>query len=687
MQPPRHFLALKGTIPEIRNIGLISKLTNQSKSSKSNAFSLFGLAIFLLTGWVVATCLGSARTCTTGAAFERLGPPGGTVRSLLIDSKNSKICYLGTSDGQIFKSQDSGLSWSLLYPGLKRRQLVIDTLVQDPLNPDRLFAGGWDLRSSGGGLFESADGGQSWQKVGLPEENVAVRSLAISGKHPAYMIAGTGNGVFVTENGGRTWQRRGTRMQAFLQAESVAIDPEDPRYLFVGTWHLGFRSSDFGKTWVQNDKGMISDSDVFSIAIDSRNPKIVFASACTGLYRSIDHGASWTRLRVFPQSYLVRAQVVYIDPSRSTRIYGGTTEGLFVSQDSGRSWKRTTPADWNIHAVQADPADSDVIMLGTESRGVLRSTDGGRSWAASNAGFVSRSITGIIPDPKVPGRFLVGDFSEGRTGGLHIYDNPVNGWIEVDPAEVPGEGLLTLITLPGDQGQLAGTGKGVFLRRPGSDRWTGLAGEISKLTVYDLALDKEKSWVFAGTNEGVYRARPEDLLFEKPSHASILPRVFSLLPSRSIAGRIISGTHMGVLLSEDSGVTWRFSSLGIPDYTLVECLIASPADENELLAGTSSGLYESKNGGRTWARMRDGRLGADIPSAIYLDSAGQRILAADNTSGGVFLSEDDGAHWDKLESPEFSAPVRILVQDPARPSTIYLGTGTEGVYRLSMPVR
>ncbi len=627
------------------------------------------------------------RPSADGAAFERLGPPGGTVRSLLINSKNSKICYIGTSDGQIFKSLDSGVSWSLLCPGIKRRQLVIDTIVQDPLKADHMFVGGWDLRSNGGGLFESADAGQSWIQVKLPKDNLAVRSFAISGKHPTHMIAGTGSGVFVTADGGKSWQQKGAGMEAFLQTESVAIDPEDPRFLFVGTWHLGFRSSDYGKTWVQNDKGMIFDSDVFSISIDHRNPNTIFASACTGLYRSSDHGVSWTRLRVLPQSYLVRAQIVYVDPAYSTRIYAGTTEGLFVSQDSGKSWKRVTPADLTIHAIQVDPANSNVILLGTELHGVVRSTDGGRSWTESNGGFMNRSIARIVPDPVKSGRFLVGEFFEGKVGGLHVYDNPINSWIKLNPKDVPGEGMLAMLALPGNRGQIAGTGRGAFLRRPGSNEWTSLAGGISKLTIYDFALDKDRSWVFAGTNGGIYRARLADLIFEKLPQSNIIPRVFSLLPSRTIPGRIFAGTHMGVLHSEDYGATWNFSSAGIPDYTIVECLVSSPTDENHILAGTTSGLYESKNGGRTWAGMADGRLGADIPSVIYLDTGGLRILAADNTSGGVFLSGDGGANWDKVANPEFSAPIRFLVQDPAHSSTIYLGTGTEGVYRLTLPNR
>jgi photosystem II stability/assembly factor-like uncharacterized protein len=639
----------------------------------------------LLTLLLLAVINGSLQVLAESeASFERLGPYGGTVRSLLISSRNSRIVYLGTSDGQLFKSSDGGSSWNLVYPGLGVRRLVIDTIVEDPSDGDHLFIGGWDLRTDGGGLFESRDAGRSWNQVPLSKASVAVRGFAISKENPSYMIAGTLAGVFLSSDSGRNWRQSGIGMEAFSQVESVAIDPVDPRILLVGTWHLGYRSRDFGKTWIQNDRGMIHDSDVFSISIDERNPKNIFASACTGLYRSIDQGVSWTRLKVFPKTYLVRAQVVYIDPGDSLRVYGGTTEGLFVSRNSGQTWSRITRPDLSVNAIQVDPADNRIILLGTEIRGVLRSEDGGSTWAEANAGFVNRSIARIVADPSIPGRLLIGEYSEGRIGGYHAYETTGNQWVRIPEKEIPGEGMLALLVLPGDRGRIAGTARGAFLQRPGARDWICLPGPISKLNVCDLSLDRNGTWIFAGTNDGIYRTRLEDLAFQKPTGYRLIPRVFSLLASRNGPDRILAGTHMGVLGSDDSGATWNILSGGIPNYALVHCLAASPTVEGRLFAGTTAGLYESRNGGNSWKPMLDGRLGVDISSVSFLDASGMRIVAADNSQGGVFLSEDGGVRWAKIANPEFSSPVRFLSPDPLQPSTVYLGTGTEGVYRLRL---
>jgi photosystem II stability/assembly factor-like uncharacterized protein len=162
--------------------------------------------------------------------------------------------------------------------------------------------------------------------------------------------------------------------------------------------------------------------------------------------------------------------------------------------------------------------------------------------------------------------------------------------------------------------------------------------------------------------------------------------VFCFLSARGKPDRIFAGTHMGIFRSDDAGASWAFASGGMPD-AAVSCLVSAPARENFMLAGTTAGLFVSTSGGKAWARFTDGRLGVDISSVIFLDAAGMRVVAADNTYGGVLVSEDGGLHWEKIEHEEFGSPVRSLVQDPLRPATLYLGTATEGVYRLILPSR
>jgi photosystem II stability/assembly factor-like uncharacterized protein len=497
------------------------------------------------------------------------------------------------------------------------------------------------------------------------------------------MIVGTLAGVFVTADGGKTWREVGSQSLGFHGAESVAIDPSDPRILYVGTWRLGYRSLDFGKTWTRVDQGMIFDSDVMSLSVDKKDPSVLYASACTGIYRSVNRATTWKRLKIFPKSYLVRARMVYVDPVDSQRIYGGTTEGLFVSHNAGLSWKRLTSRFLTINSIQVDPENNNRILIATDDQGVLRSEDGGANWQASNTGFIHRQISRIIPEAR--GSFFAGVLSDGRGGGFYRYDANPKQWAPLTSeivAEVPE--VLSFLPLPEDGGTLAGTGKGLYWQQGPTSPWLKLAGPIASRVVNDLALDLQYRSVYAATDTGIFRATLPELIFRNPSFSSFATAVRTVLIPPGIPSSVYAGTNYGVLLSRDNGVTWENISSGLPDRPVVESVAVSPASRDHLFAGTAVGLYESRDGGSSWRKARDGRLGVDVPSVIFPGATGKRILAADNTFGGVFLSEDSGETWDKLEALDFGSPVRSLAQDPAFPQIFYLGTNSDGVYRVQL---
>jgi photosystem II stability/assembly factor-like uncharacterized protein len=420
----------------------------------------------------------------------------------------------------------------------------------------------------------------------------------------------------------------------------------------------------------------------------------VYASACTGIYRSVNRATTWKRLKIFPKSFLVRARMVYVDPVDSRRIYGGTTEGLFVSDNSGLSWKRLTSRFLTINSIQVDPENNKRILIATDDQGILRSEDGGANWQASNTGFIHRQISRIIPEG--PGSFFAGILSDGRGGGFYRYEaypknHPVataRGSVQWTPltsemvAKVPE--VLSFLPLPGDGGTLAGTGKGLYWQQSPTSPWLKLAGPIESRVVNDLALDPQSRWVYAATDTGIFRAGLPELIFKNPSFSSFATAVRTILIPAGIPSEVYAGTNYGLLRSRDDGATWENLSSGLPDRPVVESVAVSPASRNHLFVGTAGGLFESRDGGSSWRKARDGRLGVDVPSLIVPGATGKRILAADNTFGGVFLSEDSGETWDKLEALHFGSPVRYLAQDPGLPQTFYLGTNSDGVYRVQL---
>jgi photosystem II stability/assembly factor-like uncharacterized protein len=617
--------------------------------------------------------------------FERLGPFGGEVRSLLIDAQRPQIAYLGTSGGQIYKSLDGGNSWNQLGSGIGRKQYVVDALIQHPEDPDRIYAGTWDLHSVGGGLFESRDGGLAWKPVHLSDSDVAVRSVAICKSEPNFMLAGTYSGAFFSKDGGSHWRKVGPDSGEFDKIESVAIDPNNPALLFVGTWRLGYRSGDFGKTWTRVGSGMIFDSHIFSISISDKMRGVVYAGACSGIYRSVNHAASWKRLKVLPGRSGVRTQVVYFDPLDSRRIFGGTTEGLFMSRDGGESWSRITSPQISISAVQVNPTDNNKILIATDNRGVFRSQDGGKTWADSNNGFAHRRITQLLRDPFSLGDSYTGALADDAESGFFLFDGRSGKWVSVDANSIPLTQVTAFLTLPGEMGRLAGTPRGLHVQKSPSQKWTRLAGWISNRKVYDLKLDHSQKWVFAGTDEGIYRARIEDLSFRPAPANNIRPIIYSIAVPSNDPGVAYAATGLGMLQASNEGASWRIlPSAGLPYRAAIKCIAVSPADKNILFAGTSLGLYVSRSGGTAWQKVGNSSMSVDVPSLLFLGKSGQEIMAADNSFGGVFFSSDGGIKWRKIVAPGYESPVCDLAPDPLNPAWIFIGTGTDGVYRLRL---
>ena len=611
--------------------------------------------------------------------FEKLGPYGGDVRSLLIDVNDPRTVYLGTSNGEIYKSSDAGKSWRTLMPGIEQPSYVIDNLIQHPSNPGHIYAGAWDLYSEGGGLFESRDFGVTWARIKLPHESTAVRDIAFCRTRPDNMLVGTIEGVFLSTDGGNHWIEVGHSL--LTKAESVAIDPIDPQILYVGTWRLGYVSRNQGKTWTRIERGMPLDSDVFSMAINPDNPSVVYGSACSGVYRSDDGVRSWTRLRVKPDQFTIRAQVVYLDPKDSNKVYTGTTEGLYVSHNSGRSWTLLTSRSITVNAIQVDPSDSRRILLGTEYQGILLSTDGGKTWTSSNDGFIHKQISWIQFDPTEKGTLLAGVQSGG--GGWYNRRNPDEQWT-LEQIE-PGMRALSFLILPDDAGRLVGTPQGIYHQKSKAAPWKKLPGAITLRTVYSMAIDSNNKIIYAGTDQGIYRATVDTLDFKMPRGNRLVPKAWQIIAPKETPETVFAGTNMGLLRSQDRGVTWKVTSAyGLPERVMIHSIVVAPGENDHFFAGTSAGLFKSTSGGVYWEKAGSNSMRVGISAVLFLSGDSRRMLASDRDTGGLFYSKDGGVNWMKIFSHEFASPVYCLTEDPNDPSRIYIGTRNEGIYLLTL---
>ena len=598
--------------------------------------------------------------------WERSGPPGGTVISLTAAADGT--VYLGTPDGHVFRSVDRGEHWELRGRAGGRPDGVVQQIVPDAADHRRVLAAVWFRSSAGGGVFESPDGGQHWRLAGLTGE--AVRTLEQSPSKPSVWLAGTRSGVFRSTDDARSWQRITPANDPELQnVDSLAVDPEDPETIYVGTYHLPWKTVDGGKTWNSIGSGMIDDSDIMSLRIDAQNRQRIFSSACSGIYRSEDAGLSWTKLQGIPYSSR-RTQQIVQDPANPQTLYAATTEGLWMTGDYGETWKRVSSREMNAYAVAVLPAPKGrEVLAGVAAEGVLRSEDGGQSFASWNGGFSHRVLFALGSDPadrahllarvegfagtlvetrdagkswarlSAPTRTVLRVFGslEGwwvsfAEGGLARFDASAGSWRESPFRERPADArgrtgsrylqgsraakLSPRVTAFLENGQeiIVSTEDGLWRKEPGGNEFRrlpadGLPPAVSFLGRASpdalLAIARNELWTSAGG--------PGWKRLASPLGAGALLWVLDS-PAKGAAVRWL-GTERGVFISE-SGSEWRLVSNGLPP------IASEPPAFNAstgLVAMSNGGLYESSDGGSSWRRVdRDseqGGVGVVVPES------------------------------------------------------------------------
>ena len=142
----------------------------------------------------------------------------------------------------------------------------------------------------------------------------------------------------------------------------------------------------------------------------------------------------------------------------------------------------------------------------------------------------------------------------------------------------------------------------------------------------------------------------------------------------------------GVWHSPDAGKSWVRHRTPFPLNSRIQALAVLPGEDRGLLAAGDTGLFESHDGGASWARV--GTQG-DLPTiwSLAVDPVDPRTLFAGTRPVGVYRSRDGGWHWEQLAlgaATECSIGVpfvtRVLI-DPDDHRTVWAGVEIDGVFR------
>jgi photosystem II stability/assembly factor-like uncharacterized protein len=658
----------------------------------------------------------SASGCTPARAqslpfadsvWESLGPEGGDVISLA--GGPGSTLYLGTADGHVFASDDAAAHWELRGRAGARLDGVVQRLLVDARNPQRLFAAVWfQDPAAGGGVFRSDDAGRTWALAGLRGE--AVRALEQSASNREVLTAGTRSGVFRSDDGGASWERISPAGDAELRnLDSLALDPRDARVIYAGTYHLPWKTTDAGRTWTPVAAGMIDDSDIMSLRIDRQNPARLFASACSGIYRSENAGAQWIKLQGIPYAAR-RTQTILQDAYDPRVLYAGTTEGLWVSRDAGETWARITPAEWVINALaitRLPRASGERIILGTEQQGVLVTDDAGVTFAPANAGFSHRVIADLSGDPR-DFRHLLARIAGPREPLLESRDAG-KSW-QPFPASLPAAGAKKLYgTAAGWWSAL--NGGGVARYDETAQRWQKLefreeqtttpphgrsrAASRSRARIHvtkeadpDVAdVFVHETLVYIATSHGVWSGAIREGRLRRMALELFPGSVMGIVVSR--AGEdIYAVTPTRFSQTLDSGKTWN-NVAAPPEAGELVWLAPMPAAKPSAstsseaqpswVVGTSNGVYRlTPHKQMPWELLQSGLPAArPVPPGFSAAS-----MAIPMKAGGIYVTRDQGKNWERLDSDAQAGLINGIAADGQ--GGYFTGSKNEGILHLTL---
>lgn len=441
----------------------------------------------------------------------------------------------GIELSHIYKTTDGGGIWSETnlpetanYLG--NQAWYDNTIVVSPSDPNRVIAGGISYQAS-------SDGGGEWARV-LNFVHVDAHDLRFDGA-----------GVLWIANDGGIWSAADASLASVQERNnglvtrqfySIANDPASRDRVFGGQQDNGtsFRS-DSGSEWSN-----FSGGDGFDCAVNPSAPSIVFSTVQGGVVlrtsnatssapRTLDRTPAYDPKEVTPFY-----STVMLDPRNPSTVYAASYR-VWKSTTGGDAWLPlpTTMGDGNtwdneaaIRTFAISKGDSNVIMLSTTKRRVLRTTDGGKTWFDVQAGLpIRRTVLHLEIDPRNSGHVFA---ALAGTAGPSVWVTADGGltWKASSDGLPPFSAQIIRIDPTDSTTLYCGTDVGVYRSTDGGVQWTRFGTGMPAVSVYDLQPLEDGTTLRAATHgRGVWELeiggggnQPPDVEITEPSSQTVL---------------------------------------------------------------------------------------------------------------------------------------------------------------------
>ena len=610
--------------------------------------------------------------------------PSQSIGAIAVAPSDPNVIYVASGEGLarpdlsvgdgIYKSTDAGKTWTHVWnePGEQ-----IPALAVDPHDPARVFAavlGHPYGPNSERGIYRSADGGNTWQKVFYVDQNTGGDDVAMDPANPNVIYAtlwevrqgpweygneyqGVEGGIFKSTDGGDTWRKLTNGLPPDLVQAYLAIAPSEPRRLYatIATAHEGsygsgeglgiYRSDDGGAHWRnattdQRPAAKIGGGDLPVLTVDPKNPAILYVASIV-TWRSMDGGETWTAIKGAPggDDY----QNIWINPENPDIILLVSDQGAVVSVNRGRTWSSwyNQPTAQLYHVEPSNTFPYRVCSGQQESGSVCiaeRGNDGEitvRDWhpvGAEEYGYVA-------PDPLHPD--VVYGAGTNDVTKFHWSTGQVQNItpIPVRTAPYRVDRTQPILFSPVDPHVLYYAANMLFKTTDGGYSWQTISPDLARPT--------------PGVPESLGSLAAKDKNAAKQRGV-----IYALGPSFKTVNTLWAGTDDGFIwVTHNGGKNWNnVTPPEMTPWSKVTQITASHFDNDSAYASVSRFriddlrpyIYRTHDGGKTWESIVHGLPAGAPVDTVREDPFRQGLLFA-GTEGGVWISFDDGDHWQSLQ--------------------------------------
>ena len=604
----------------------------------------------------------------------------GSVGAIAVAESDPNIVVVGmgehaargvmTSMGNgVYKSMDAGKTWSHL--GLDKTRHISDVVIH-PTNPNIIYItaqGAQYAPSKERGIYKTTDGGKTWKNILSVNNTTGASSLSIDMTNPRILYAsmwqhqrypwvmesgGENSGLFKSIDAGNTWTKMKLGLPKDFGKSGISVSRANPDRVFAVIEAAGkkggvYRSDNAGKTWKQVNSNRVNIARSWyymEIFADPQDENTVYVLNAP-VMKSIDGGKSFSNIPV-PHG---DNHHLWINPIDNKNLINSNDGGANISFNGGKSWStQQNQATSQFYRVITDNQVPYHVYGGQQDNSAIgiasRTNDGGIDWKDwySVAGGESAFIAF---DPDAPELIYGGTYQ----GNISTWSRTsreqksIKEYPELGLSIAPKDSKYRynwnapIITSPHDRATVYHAGNVVFKTTNQGMNWTIVSPDLTKNEV-----DKHGPGGAPYTNEA--------------AGGENYNTITALVESQHEQGVLYAGSDDGLLhITKNGGESWtNITPNGIKDGIINSIDISqhNPATAYIVIMryksmDLNSHVFKTNDYGQTWTKIVTGLNDPNgFARVVRADKKQQGLLYA-GTETGLYVSNDDGAYWQRLK--------------------------------------